>query len=140
MSRPVYILNSNKKVLQITPNDNCGSFFGNDYHYINVPNYKEPEYSSANFGDILLCELSTEHLYISSTYDILEYPINDYEPIAVCIYDSASHRDGLSIWLSVKWCNKNQAGHGVVKSSNGSQDMSWGHGNYNNSDSENTLV
>lgn len=139
MSRPVYILNNNKKVRQIKQKDSY-VFFGNDYHFQNETNYREPNYSSANFGDILLCELSNEHLSISSTYDVSVHPVDKFEPIAVCIYDTASHRDGLSIWLSVKWCDKNHAGQGTVNSSKGIQDISWGHGNYNTSNSENTLV
>lgn len=137
MSRPVYILNNNKKVKRITPNE-VTIMFGNDYHFSNEGYYHGPEYSSANFGDILFFEFATEHLYIDSTYDVTKYPIADYEPIAVCIFDAASHKDGLSVWMSVKWCDVSHAGQGSI---NGA-DASWGKSGsiINSSTTENSII
>jgi hypothetical protein len=73
-----------------------------DVHY---STYLAPKVADAPFGNILMEEKSSGALFHiePSTYNLTDYPLEQFEPIAVCIYDRASRPDNLAVFLSVKY-------------------------------------
>lgn len=73
-----------------------------DLHY---STYTGKEVANAPFGSILMAEVATNKLfYISeSEYNLTDYPIADFDPIGICIYDKASNPNNQAVFMSIKW-------------------------------------
>ena len=65
--------------------------------------YPGKEVADAPFGSILMAEVATNKLFYieSAEYNLTDYPIADYKPIAVCIYDKASNANNEAVFMSV---------------------------------------
>jgi len=90
--------------------------------------YTGKEVADAPFGSILMTEVATDKLFYiedSTDYNLTDYPLADYKPIAVCIYDKASNANNEAVFMSVQWTDYTALGRG--KSS--SKLMSWGFNN-----------
>lgn len=61
----------------------------------------------ADFGDIIMAEVSTNKLFNikDSNYNLTEYPLESYKPIAVCIYDKASNANNQAVFMAVQWAD-----------------------------------
>lgn len=75
-----------------------------DLHYTK---YNGKEVADAPFGSILMGEVSTDKLlYIdNSEYNLTDYPLASYKPIAVCIYDKESNANDQAVFLAVQWAD-----------------------------------
>ncbi len=91
--------------------------------------YTGKDVADAPFGSILMAEVATNKLFYieSAEYNLTDYPIADYKPIAVCIYDKASNANNEAVFMSVQWMDYTALGQGKPSDKN----MSWGFSNVN---------
>lgn len=90
--------------------------------------YNGKEVADAPFGSILMAEVATNKLFYiedSADYNLTEYPIADYKPIAVCIYDKASNANNQTVFMSVQWMDYTALGQGKPSY----KKMGWGFNN-----------
>lgn len=93
-----------------------------DLHYAT---YTGHEVADAPFGSILMAEVATNKLFYiedSANYNLTDYPLESYKPIAVCIYDKASNANNETVFMSVQWVDYMALGEGKPSFKN----MSWG--------------
>lgn len=96
-----------------------------DLHYAT---YTGKEVADAPFGSILMAEVATNNLFYiadSADYNLTDYPLESYKPIAVCIYDKASNANNESVFMSLQWMNYTVLGQGKPLY----KGMSWGFNN-----------
>ena len=76
--------------------------------------YNGQEVADAPFGSILMAEVATNKLFYieSAEYNLTDYPLADYKPIAVCIYDRASNTNNEAVFMSVQWADYTALGQG----------------------------
>lgn len=75
-----------------------------DLHYCT---YIGQKVIDAPFGSILMGEVSTDELFYidNSEYNLTDYPLESYKPIAVCIYDRVSNANDQAVFLAVQWAD-----------------------------------
>lgn len=80
-----------------------------DLHYAK---YIGKEVVDAPFGSILMVEIATNKLFYveNSDYNTTDYPVVDFEPIGVCIYDKESYGHDRAVFLSLKFVGDNLSG------------------------------
>lgn len=80
-----------------------------DLHYAK---YTGKTIANAAFGDIILASVADNSLsYIApSAYNLTDYPLASYKPIAVCIFPAASHSAHQTIFLSTQYANSDGSG------------------------------
>lgn len=80
-----------------------------DLHYAT---YTGKEVVNAPFGSILMAEVATNKLFyiLDSEYNLTDYPLEAYKPIAVCIYDKASNANDQAVFMAVQWANRTTLG------------------------------
>lgn len=73
-------------------------------HYLKF--YKK-ELMDAPLGSIVMASVADGTLFYidDSDYNSTDYPISDYEPIAVCIYNRENRSDDKAVFLSTRWLN-----------------------------------
>lgn len=100
-----------------------------DLHY---SKYVGQEVANAPFGSILMAEVATNKLFyiLNSEYNLTDYPLANYKPIAVCIYDKASNANNEAVFMSVQLMDYKTLGQGNPKSIG----MKWGFYNIDLSD------
>lgn len=93
-----------------------------DLHY---SKYVGQEVANAPFGSILMANVATNKLFYiedSADYNLTDYPLADYKPIAVCIYDKESNANNEAVFMSVQWVDYTALGQGKPSI----KVMSWG--------------
>jgi len=83
-----------------------------DLHY---SKYIGQEVANAPFGSILMANVATNKLFYiedSADYNLTDYPLESYKPIAVCIYDKASNANNETVFMSVQWMDRSHLGQG----------------------------
>lgn len=93
-----------------------------DLHYTT---YTGKEVADAPFGSILMTEVATNKLFYiedSADYNLTDYPLESYKPIAVCIYDKASNANNETVFMSLQWMDYTALGQGKPSY----KQMSWG--------------
>ena len=92
-----------------------------DLHYAK---YVGKEVADAPFGSILMAEVATNKLFYinNSEYNLTDFPLADYKPIAVCIYDKGSNANNETVFMSLQWVDYTALGHGKPSY----KQMSWG--------------
>lgn len=96
-----------------------------DLHYAT---YTGQEVANAPFGSILMAEVATNKLFYieySTDYNLTDYPLADFEPIAVCIFDKESNANNQTVFMAVQWAD--YAHLGIPQAS--AVNMSWGFNN-----------
>lgn len=65
--------------------------------------YPGKDIANADFGDIIMADVATNKLFNikDSEYNLTDYPLADYKPIAVCIYDKASNANNEAVFMAV---------------------------------------
>lgn len=92
---------------------------------IKYAKYTGQEVANAPFGSILMAEVATNKLFYiedSTDYNLTDYPLESYKPIAVCIYDKASNANNEAVFMSLQWMDYTALGEGKPSNKN----MSWG--------------
>jgi hypothetical protein len=86
-----------------------------DLHYCT---YNGQEVANAPFGSIIMGEVSTDTLFYidNSEYNLTDYPLESYKPIAVCIYDKASNANNQAVFMAVQWADYTALGTPKAKS------------------------
>lgn len=66
----------------------------------------------ADFGDVIMAEVTTNKLFNikDSEYNLTDYPLESYKPIAVCIYDKASNGNNYAVFMAVQWADDTNLG------------------------------
>lgn len=69
--------------------------------------FQGPNVIDASFGDILMAEVATDNLFTiaASEYNLTDYPLESYKPIAVCIFDRESNAYDQAVFMSVQWAD-----------------------------------
>jgi len=95
-----------------------------DLHY---STYNGIEVSNANFGDLLICDLQSNSLLNLSedSYNTTDYPVNEYTPIGICIFDKKSNVGNECVFMSLIPCDYEHPGIADVNWRN-SKKIYWG--------------
>ena len=87
----------------------------------------------ADFGDIIIASSDFMTYIKPETYNLNDYPLSSFEPIAVCIYDRASRNDNKAVLMSTKLAAYTTPFKGVGNPSN-NDSFFFGWGNVSNID------
>lgn len=71
---------------------------------------------SANFGDVLLYDISGQDFLVIDPYDYntTDFPTSSYEPIAICIFEENTYAPGKILYMSLKWMNRISPNNGMT--------------------------
>lgn len=74
--------------------------------------YNGKSIADADYGDIVIASV-TDNSMINikpSEYNLTEYPLANYKPIAVCIFPASAHSAGNAVFLSVQYSTETGSG------------------------------
>lgn len=81
--------------------------------------FEKQELYDAPFGSIIMAVVESEELFYIrdyNDYNLTDYPLAEFKPIAICIYDHASREDNTTVLMSVQWPDRRYPGTGMANS------------------------